>query len=315
MSPWKKLALSLYYYGTLPRRRCVNARAASLGRTPIIVLFYHRVADDDFNEWTISNRQFARHIDWLRTRFELISLEEVQRRLRLGRNNRPAVSITFDDGYDENCHRALPLLIRESIPCTYFVTTHNVLENEPFPHDVARGRPLPPNSLQQLRALAAAGIEIGAHSRRHVDLGRISGRRRLAEEVVDARDELSAAIGRPVRYFAFPFGQHRNLNAEVFQLAKRAGYAGVCSAYGGYNDPGDDPFHLQRFHGDPELMRLQNWLTVDSRQRRRVARFNYQTGTVSGPPRGPRSADDPAFSFTQQFDALRASARLPGGKT
>ena len=44
-----------------------------------------------------------------------------------------------------------------------------------------------------------------------------------------------------------------------------AGYDGVCSAYGGYNFPGDDAFHLQRYHADPSLLRLKNWLTVDRR--------------------------------------------------
>ena len=68
---------------------------------------------------------------------------------------------------------------------------------------------------------------------------------------------------------------------RVFQLAREAGFAGVCSAYGGYNVPGDDPFHLQRIHADPDIIRLKNWLTVDPRKLARVARFQYQ---MSQPP-------------------------------
>ena len=67
----------------------------------------------------------------------MVSLAEAQRRLASGRNDRPCVSITFDDGYADNCDQALPLLIRERIPCTYFVTTRNVIDGKPFPHDVA----------------------------------------------------------------------------------------------------------------------------------------------------------------------------------
>ncbi len=81
-----------------------------------------------------------------------------------------------------------------------------------------------------------------------------------------SKQELEAAIGREVRYFAFPFGLHENLSQQAFRLAHEAGFKGVCSAYGAYNWPGDDPFHLRRIHADPEFIRMKNWLTVDARK-------------------------------------------------
>ena len=98
MSFWKSFLLSLYYAGTLPYRRRAAARAVQAGAAPIMVLFYHRVADDAANEWTVSNRMFARQMKWLKSHFDLVSFEEAQARIRSGRNERPAVSITFDDG-------------------------------------------------------------------------------------------------------------------------------------------------------------------------------------------------------------------------
>jgi hypothetical protein len=53
---------------------------------------------------------------------------------------------------------------------------------------------------------------------------------------------------------------------EAFQVARSAGYQAVCSAYGGYNFPGDDSFHLRRIHADNEMIRLRNWLTLDPRK-------------------------------------------------
>jgi len=274
---WKRIPLAAYYYGTLPYRWWWNARAVRQGRAPVTILFYHRVADDPpsvpANGWTISNDDFTRQIEWLRKRFDMVSLEEAQRRLRGGTCQRPAVSITFDDGYAENCQHALPFLIREKIPCTYFVCTDNVLQNIPFPHDVALGRPLPVNTVEQLTELSAAGIEIGGHTRTHIDLGQIDDPQRLRDEIVTAGKELGDAIGQPIRYFAFPFGLHQHLNAQAFAVAKEAGYEAICSAYGGYNFPGDDPFHLQRFHGDPEMLRLMNWTSGDPRKRHRIKRF------------------------------------------
>ena len=275
MSPWKHAILNLYYHGTLPYRRWRAARSGAGGQAPVVALFYHRIADDAGNPCTISNREFAQQMDWLESRFDLISLEEAQRRLRNHQNRQPAVCITFDDGYAANCDEALPLLIERRIPCTYFVSSRCVLEGIPFPHDVASGSRVWPNTAAELRAMAAAGIDIGSHTRTHADLGRLHNPRKLYDEVVVAGQELQQAIGGPVRYFAFPYGQSINLNAEVFHLAHEYGYEGVCSAYGGYNFPGDDPFHIQRVHAD-NLMRLKNLVTIDPRKTSRAFRFDYQ---------------------------------------
>lgn len=268
--------MSAYYYSTVPYRRLVAGRESSQGRAPVVVLFYHRVADDVPNDWTMSIEMFTRQIAYLEKNFDLVSLEEAQRRIRGGHNPRTAVSITFDDGYADNCQAALPLLIKRRIPCTYFVTTKHVLEGIPFPHDVEAGQPLRPNTPEQLRALADTGIEIGGHTRTHADLGKMTDIDKLRDEVVDSAHELGLAVGKPIRYFAFPFGLHANLNATVFHMARDAGFEGVCSAYGGYNFPGDDPFHFQRIHADAELVRLKNWLSVDPRKRNSVERFQYQ---------------------------------------
>jgi len=282
MSPLKSLLLHLYYYGSYPYRWWSNLAAAAEHRLPVVVLFYHRIADDRANAWTTSNRSFARQVAWLARHFDLVSLEEAQRRIRNGDNTRPCASITFDDGYAENCQHAIPLLIKEGVPCTYFVTLTNVRQGEPFPHDLAQGNRFPPNNLQQLRAMAAAGIEIGAHGYTHADLGAVTDRQELRRQVVTAGEQLQRLLERPVRYFAFPVGQYDNLTSEAFQLAYEAGYEAVCSAYGGYNFPGDDAFHLQRIHGDEEIIRLKNRATLDPRIAS-TPRFVYESFSTPQP--------------------------------
>lgn len=270
-------AVGVWYYATLPWRRRAARRGAA-----IAIVFYHRVADDHPNPWTISNRRFLRQIRWLQDHFELISLAEAQRRVRTGDSPRPAVAVTFDDGYAENCEYALPLLIKERIPCAYFVASQFVLENRPFPHDVEAGRPLPVNTPEQIRSLARAGIEIGAHTRRHINLGEVSDPNVLHEEVVLAGRDLREISGHPVRYFAFPYGQPCQLNSQVFELAAEAGYEGVCSAYGGYNVVGGDAFHLQRVHADPYMLRFKNHVSVDPWKAVATMPFHYRPLTANG---------------------------------
>lgn len=261
---WKRGIVAANYYATLPWRVGAQALLRCRGTLPVMVLFYHRVADCHPNAWTISRRLFARQIGWLESRFDLVTLAVAQQRLRSGESHRrAAVCVTFDDGYAENCDFALPLLLRKQIPCTYFVATDHVVHGRPFPHDVACGQPLLPNSLDQLRTMVDDGIEIGAHSRTHVDLGGVYEPAVLRDEVVTARDDLEMALGQPIRYFAFPYGQPRQLTPAAMHMARQAGYEGVCSAYGGYNFPGGDAFHLRRIHADPDMIRFRNWLTVD----------------------------------------------------
>ncbi len=273
MPTWKQILLSLYYHGSYPIRLWNGRCAAMVGRAPCAVLFYHRIADDHVNDWTATNAMFVQQIAWLRSRFELISLEETQRRIRRD-SNRPSVSITFDDGYAENCEQAIPWLIKEGIPCTYFVTLQNVLDGEPFTHDLIQGNRFAPNTIDQVKMMADAGIEIGAHTYTHADLGPITDRRLLHYEVVAAGEELQQLIGHPVRYFAAPIGQIANLNPDVFELGHEAGYEAVCSAYGGLNYPGDDAFHLQRIAVDNNMIHLKNWVTGDPRKRF-MRRYEY----------------------------------------
>lgn len=266
-APWRDWGLGLYYHATLPARSALDFGRRRLGRAPICILFYHRVADRHPNPWTISRGEFTRHLNWLQRHCDLISLNDARDRIRSGINRRTAVCITFDDGYAENCDFALPTLLERSIPCTYFVGLAAVSDGEPFSHDVQAGQPLPLNTIAELRDLASAGIEIGGHTRTHCDLSRTYHPECLHDEIVASRDELQVLVGSQVRYFAFPYGQPKQLTSTAIDIVRKAGYLGYCSAFGDYNWPGGDAFHLRRIHGDPGLVRLKNWLTVDPRKR------------------------------------------------
>ncbi|HLA83931.1 MAG TPA: polysaccharide deacetylase family protein [Thermoguttaceae bacterium] len=278
----------LYYYATYSGRSWYLRRLAAAGRAPIAVLTFHRIADDRANRWTMRTRDFVHAIRWLNRRFEMISLAELQHRMRGGFNSQAAVCITFDDGYAENGRVALPLLVELRVPCTYFVTTDAVLEQKPFVHDAVMGNyHFAPNTAAQLRHWRRAGIEIGAHTRTHANLGALTDRRRLVDEIVTSRVELESALGEPVRYFAFPFGSPENLSREAFDVALEAGYAGACSAYGRWNYPGDNPFHIRRRCVDGPPNRAKNWAMIDPIREGSLPDFVYRDEGTHW-PQGPR---------------------------
>lgn len=266
----KALAATLYYHLSQPYRRAWLGWASARNQAPAVVLYYHRVADDQATPWTLSTRMFLRQMEWLRRRFEIVSLEEVHRRMGAGSNGRLCVAITFDDGYAANCQVAIPWLVEHAVPCTYFVTLGPVLLGQPFEHDVRLGKALAPNTVEELRAMAAAGIDIGSHTYSHPDLGRIHRPEDIEREVVAARFDLERLLGRPVRHFAFPFGQPQHLSRAAMAAARRAGYHTACSAYGEYNFPDGDGFHIRRIPADESLVRLKNWVTIDPRKLGRI---------------------------------------------
>ena len=53
---WKQFLLNLYYHGSRPYRACVSPPRRGAGALPIVVLFYHRVADEQPTAWTVSER-------------------------------------------------------------------------------------------------------------------------------------------------------------------------------------------------------------------------------------------------------------------
>lgn len=260
------LGLWLYRAVTSGRRQRILRQLKANCRVPIAILFYHRVADDLVNDWTISRRDFARQLDWLSGQFDIVSLAEAQLRIKSPKNDRPTVAITFDDGYADNCDFAIQELSRRNLPATYFVVSNCVCTGESFPHDVLAGHPLLPNTVDQLRFIASQGIEIGGHTLSHVDLGKLRDPSALHQEIVGNLEQLQRWLRVPIRYFSFPYGMPENTSQLAVDIIKQAGFSGFCTAYGAWNWPGSHGFHLKRIHADPGLESLRNWLTLDPRK-------------------------------------------------
>lgn len=262
----RQWAAWLYQRLTWQQRSRLRSELLEMGRFPVALLFYHRVADRHPNPWTISRRNFVRHLDWLQDNFDIVSLSEAQSRIRSASNSRPTVSLTFDDGYAENCDFAIPELLRRGLTATYFVVSQAVAEGRPFAHDTLEHLQLAPNTISEIRDMHRAGIEIGAHTRTHRDLGSLSTSAELAEETLGSIKEIESWGVGPIRYFSFPYGMPCNTSQAAVDLLMRCGMKGFCTAYGAWNWPGAAGYHLRRIHADPGMQTLTNWLTLDRRK-------------------------------------------------
>ena len=90
-----------------------------------------------------------------------------------------------------------------------------------------------------LRELAAAGIELGAHTVTHPDLSRLD-RESCLREMVESREAIERLTGATVRTFAYPFCRYGD---AAVAAAREAGFlaAVTCEGRGGWA-----PYEMKR---------------------------------------------------------------------
>jgi peptidoglycan/xylan/chitin deacetylase (PgdA/CDA1 family) len=240
----KVLAAAYLYCGWVQVRNWVRRRR---GRVPGIVVNFHRVADDRLDHWmTMSTPAFGAYLDQIASRYRVVSLEEMVRRLASGSNREPLVAITFDDGYRQCAEGAARELAARRMTAAFFVCSGFVDRQADFEHDRERGiLSLPKMGTHELKGLVERGFEVGSHSISHVDF-RFADADSIHREIADSKTDLERATGVPVRGFAVPYGSRAHCRPEVFAEARKAGYAYVLSHFDGANFPGQETSHLRR---------------------------------------------------------------------
>ena len=109
--------------------RSALGAARNLLDAPVLVLLYHRVTtlESDPQQLAVRPENFRRHMEWLKLRYPILRFEEDWRAAR-----RPAVVVTFDDGYADNAREALPIAAAAGVPVTFFISTGNLDSRREF---------------------------------------------------------------------------------------------------------------------------------------------------------------------------------------
>lgn len=203
-------------------RAFVDAKSRIQNRIdpPIVVLLYHRVAvlAEDPDLLAVTPARFREHLTWLKSRFPVMRFET-----DWAGSDRPAVVITFDDGYADNFHNALPILRELDIPATFFVTSGQIDCGEEFWWDEL-ARLLPG---EDARA-SVLEIPVGSSTNR-LDVSTASARqaayriahRRLLDAPVTERRCVVAALREWRRSDGAVRESHRTLSSsELTRLAE-----------------------------------------------------------------------------------------------
>ncbi|MDJ0340343.1 polysaccharide deacetylase family protein [Streptomyces sp. H10-C2] len=186
---------------------------------------YHSVGDctDDPYQVTVTPDRLDHQLSWLDRRdLTGVSMSELLRARAAGRGHR-LVGLTFDDGYTDFLEHAVPLLRRHAHTATVFVLPGRLGGVNAW--DVLGPRK-PLLTECAIRAVAAAGMEIGSHGLVHQDLTALDDDDALAAEVRGSRDLLHEITGSAPAGFCYPYGK---LDARTVDAVRAAGYQYGCA--------------------------------------------------------------------------------------
>jgi peptidoglycan/xylan/chitin deacetylase (PgdA/CDA1 family) len=232
------------------------------------LLMYHMISAPRrgarFNGLRVAPAMFERQLRWLRehgwcsfTVSELVASSA----------NLPARSfaITFDDGYADNLHAALPLLQKYGCKATLYL----VVDRCGRDWSVARKAHHSDGELMreaklddaQVRAMLASGcIELGSHSVTHPNFLDLDAGQTL-HEMRASKQALEQQFGVTITSFAWPFGLYR---PDQLPLLAEAGYSSAVTVEEGIESPRCwTPCQLRRI----KISGRDNWLAFRLRLR------------------------------------------------
>jgi len=190
--------------------------------------------------WTISNQKFTELLDCVNEKdLETVTFEDLIKQPFSKAKLKNKVIITFDDCPASLFEFAVPELLKRKMKAVFYVPTAHIggynvwdVENRGFEKTALI-------SEDQIRFLAANGMEIGSHGESHIQLNQLNEAPAF-REVNNSRLKLEAITGKEIISFAYPYAE---VPDNYKNLLSTAGYRyGVCLYY-----PFPDNFALRRF--------------------------------------------------------------------
>lgn len=213
---------------------------------PIPILMYHQIdtppaRGTPMRGMVVSPRRFAAQMRLIaRMGYRGLSMSELEPYLS-GQRQGKVVGITFDDGYRNTLEQALPILKAHGFTATCYAVSQKLGGFNDW--DAALGVPQKPlMTASELAAWFAAGMEVGAHTRHHLDLSALPDAEARVE-IQRSRSELENTIQAPVRHFCYPYGRFLSQHVD---MVRTAGFATAVTVRRGRAAASDDPYQLPR---------------------------------------------------------------------
>lgn len=220
---------------------CCTCWAASARAADVPIIIYHHIqhlpadASASMRRWTMPPEKFEAQIEWLaKEGFQPITMAQLMAHMKNGAPlpAKPIV-ITFDDGWKEHYSYAFHVLKKYNFLATFFIVSGSVGHSAYM-------------DWQEIKELAAAGMDIQSHSVTHARLTTLKPDD-LWRELAESKKTLEDQLGKPVTVLAYPYGSY---NQKVVAMVKKAGYEGAAAVRGlngGFVFRADPSYTLTRY--------------------------------------------------------------------
>ena len=161
------------------------------------ILEYHTITEnpEPISEvYNVTPAEFTAQLDYLQEKgYTTITLQDFMRVLH-GKGTLPEkpIILTFDDGYEDNYTKMLPILEAHKMKAVVYVITNEI------------GKP-GYLTLEQIKDMQKRGIEIGSHTADHLPLNLLDNDLRL-HEIRDSKIFLEWSGLETIYSFSYPNG-------------------------------------------------------------------------------------------------------------
>jgi peptidoglycan/xylan/chitin deacetylase (PgdA/CDA1 family) len=206
------------------------------------ILTYHSI-DRTGSCLSTTPELFNLQMEYLASRhYRTLTVTDAVSCLKQGqKSTQPTIALTFDDGYRSTLELALPVLRKHGFNASLFAVSGFCGIDNAWDHAQGPIPRFPIMRTEEIRELAHAGWEIGAHTVNHVRLTSLAVEA-LERELCECRHFLQDCTGKPVNILAYPYGAH---NARVLSQA-RAVFDAACTTELDFASSASDPLALPR---------------------------------------------------------------------
>ena len=182
---------------------------ANAEESNIAVLMYHRIGDDRYPSTNISQELFEKHIEYLvEENINVLPITELSKYLKKEINlTNKTVFITIDDAYKSFFQNGFPILKKNKLPFSIFVST-NYVSNEDDSDFM---------SWSMLKEVSSNNGLILNHSKSHESLVGMD-LQILKKEIEQNQIEIDKKIGVQPKIFSYPYGESSKSIEEVIKI-------------------------------------------------------------------------------------------------
>jgi peptidoglycan/xylan/chitin deacetylase (PgdA/CDA1 family) len=172
--------------------------------------------------------------------YKALSLKNLKPYLS-GEKRGKVVGLTFDDGYQNNLTYAAPVLLKYNFSATCYIVSNCIGLSNIWDMDQGIAQ-MPLMNENEINEWLSLGMDIGAHTRTHIDLTKAS-EKVAYNEINGSKVDLEKKFNTSITDFCYPFGRFNHLLAEV---VKSSGYNSSTTMLRGRVNSKTDSYKIPR---------------------------------------------------------------------